>query len=440
MKAIFKTLIVLALPAMMSAQNAKVQTAWRQLQDYETSKDVSSLMKAKEAIDLATNHEDTKDKAKTWSYRAQIYYALFRNALEQEEKKLAASITNKDERLTTAYGNVSTVDYEEAGKSFEKLQQYDKEMTYIKTPEIMKLGFGMMGDVGNLAIGKYNVGLALDKAGKAAESKAKFLEAAEYFEGSYEFTKAMGKKDTSTLNNAMVAANAGRSWEKVKFYAQKIITEKVATGKTYGTLYDAQTELKDTAGAIKTLEEGTKAFPADNYLRSRETEHLIRTGKQQQAIDNLDLLIKESPTNAVLYLVKGNIYDNMANPKDAKGKDLESPKNYEELIAKAETNYKKAVELDPANMEALNSLGILYNNWAGNWQKRCDDLVKQATKQKECEAKSTDLFKKAIAAFEIILTKEPGRRDIMIPLRKLYMLTDQPEKAQKIQEELNKKK
>jgi tetratricopeptide (TPR) repeat protein len=426
MKSIFKTLLVLAVPVMMSAQNAKVQTAWRQLQDYETGKDVASLMKAKEAIDLATNHEDTKDKAKTWSYRAQIYYALFRNALEQEEKKLAATITNKDERLTKAYGNVSTVDYEEAGKAFEKLQQYDKDMTYIKTPEIMKLGFGMMGDVSNLAIGKYNVG--------------KFLEAAEYFEASYEFTKAMGKKDTATLNNAMVSANAGKSWEKVKVYAQKIITEKVATGKTYGTLYDAQIELKDTAGAIKTLEEGNKAFPGDNYLRSRETEYLIKTGKQQQALDNLDQLIKESPNNAVLYLVKGNIYDNLANPKDAKGKDLEAPKNYDELIVKAETNYKKAVELDPKNMEALTSLGILYNNWAGNWQKRCDDLIKQATKQKECEAKSTDLFNKAIAAFEKILEKEPGNRSIMIPLRKLYMLVNQPEKAQKISEELNKKK
>jgi len=100
MKVALKTLVVLCIPTIMAAQNAKVQTAWRQLQDYETSKDVSSLTKAKEAIDLATNHEDTKDKAKTWIYRARIYYALFKNALEQEDKKLTASIPKKDKRLT----------------------------------------------------------------------------------------------------------------------------------------------------------------------------------------------------------------------------------------------------------------------------------------------------------------------------------------------------
>ena len=66
MKVIVKALVAMAVPAMLSAQSTKVQTAWRQLQDYESSKDVSSLMKAKEAIDLAANNESTKESAKTW--------------------------------------------------------------------------------------------------------------------------------------------------------------------------------------------------------------------------------------------------------------------------------------------------------------------------------------------------------------------------------------
>ena len=104
-----KAIFFLCLPVLGWAQSAKVQTAYRNMSDYETSKDVSSLMKAKEAIDLACNHEDTKEKAKTWVYRTEIYYYLFKNNIEQEEKKLA-SITNKNERLTKAYGNVSTAD------------------------------------------------------------------------------------------------------------------------------------------------------------------------------------------------------------------------------------------------------------------------------------------------------------------------------------------
>lgn len=440
MKAILKTLAILALPAVMAAQSAKVQTAWRNLDDYNNSKDVSSLMKAKEAIDLATAHENTKNEAKTWAYRTRIYYALFQNAIEQEEKKLAATITSKDERLTKAYGNTPTADFEEASKSMQKLVELDKDMTYLKDPNFAMIGMRMMNDVSNVAIGKYNAGLELDKAGKPADAKAKLLQAAEYFETSYEMTKVMGnKKDTSALSSALTASAAARDGESIKKYAQKMITEKVATAHTFGDLYDSQMNAKDSAGAMQTLAEGIKAFPNDSYLRSRETEHMIRSGKSQEAIDNLDKLIAQTPNNPTLYRVKANIYDNMANPKDAKGHYMDKPKNFEELMTKAEAGYKKASELDPTNLDLVMDLGVLYNNWGGYEQGVCETLTKQATKQKECEERSTDLFNKAIPNLEKVLASNPGRRDIMPPLLKLYLLTNQNDKAQKITDQLNKK-
>lgn len=423
MKSLYKTLVALCVPVLMTAQSAKVQTAWRQLQDYESSKDVSSLMKAKEAIDLATTNDDTKEKAKTWVYRAKIYYALFRNALEQEEKKLAASISDKNERVTKAYGNVSTVDYEEAGKAMEKAVNYDKDKAYQQDYGIV--GMQMMGDVNNLAVGKYNVG--------------KFAEAAEFFEASYLTTKMMGKKDTASLTNALVCAQKAKDQAKVKEYNEKIIAEKVATAYNYNSLYDCKLALKDSAGALTALKDGRAAFPNDADLLNRETEYYLVRGKDTEALANLDKAIEKQPTVGVLWLARGSLYDKQANPVDAARKELPKPKNFDELMGKAETNYKKATEIDPKNADSWYNLGALYNNWGGVESKRCDDLVKQAAKLKECEALATDRFNKAIPALEKALEFHPGDRSIMVPLRKLYLLTNQSDKAQKMSDAMNKK-
>ena len=411
-----KTLFILCLPALVIAQSAKVQTAFRNMSDYETSKDVASLMKAKEAIDLASNHADTKEKTKTWVYRTEIYYYLFKNSLEQEEKKIA-DIKDKNERLTKAYGNVSTTDYEEAGKSMQKAVTLDKDKTYQQ--EYGVVGMQMMGDINNLAVGKYNVG--------------KYKEAMAFFELSYETTKTMmGKKDTAALINSLVCSQKAKDSEKIKYYDQKMIDEKVANAYTYNSLHDVKMGLADTAGALQTLKDGRIAFPNDLDLMNREIEHYLQKGKDVEALANLDKAIEKSPKNALLFLVRGNIYDKQANPKDVASKEKEKPKNFEELMLKAEDNYKKATELDPKNSDAFYNLGALYNNWGGVALKRCDDLIKQATKMKECEAAATEKFNKAIPPLETALNMHPGDKTIMVPLRKLYLMTNQPEKAQKM--------
>jgi len=417
MKKVSKFFIALSIPAVAFSQSAKVQTAWRSLQDYETSKDIASLMKAKECIDLASNHEDTKDKAKTWVYRAKVYYDLFKNNLEQEEKKIPATVTNKNERLTKAYGAVSTADYEESGKALEKAVALDKDKAY--QADMGMLGMQMFNDVNNLAIGKYNAG--------------KYKEAMEYFEGAYEASKMMGKKDTSQLTNALICAQKEKDFEKVKTYNQKAIDEKVATPYNYGNLSDAKMVLKDTVGAIQTLQAGRIAFPTNVDLMNRETDYLMTKGKNQEALANLDKAIAGDPTNAKFYLAKGIAYYSMANPRDAATKkDLDKPKNYDETMGNAEASYKKATDLDPKLYEAWYNLGTLYNNWSTEQLKRCDDLIKQATKLKECEAKSTDLVNKAIPAFEKAIQINPSDAATKKYLKRLYLITNQPDKAEKL--------
>ncbi len=115
--------LLFVLPFSVFSQKGKVQGAWRALSDYESTlkdnPDVSYLLKAKESIDLATANEETKNQVKTYAYRFRIYINLFSNSLKEEEKKLS-SIADKNERMQTAYGNVSVTEFDEAVKVKQK--------------------------------------------------------------------------------------------------------------------------------------------------------------------------------------------------------------------------------------------------------------------------------------------------------------------------------
>ena len=158
-----------------------------------------------------------------------------------------------------------------------------------------------------------------------------------------------------------------------------------------------------------------------------ETSQLLTNGKYQEAIDNLDKAIATDPKNSNLYRARGDAYFSIANPKKAA-----KPKNYDELMGKAESSYKKAIELDPKYADSWANLGIVYNNWSVEQSLRCDDLIKQATKLKECEAKTKEMYDKAIPAFEKAIDLNPNDKASMKILQKLYLLTNQPDKAEKV--------
>ena len=85
-------LFFLFLSSSILAQKSKVQAAWRGLSDYEeTLKDgkpnISYLNKAKEAIDLALQNEETKKLSRTHAYKMRISYATFQYNLNEEMKK-----------------------------------------------------------------------------------------------------------------------------------------------------------------------------------------------------------------------------------------------------------------------------------------------------------------------------------------------------------------
>ncbi len=441
MKNSLRIITLALLPLLGISQKMKVQTAWRALNDYESTlkdgkPDIVYLNKAKEAIEVALTNDDTKNQGKTWAYKARIHYNYYNYAFLQEMKKLEPTVADKKERNDLAYGNTPTTEFEAANEAVDKIKDVDaKYMEVIQdgftkgTSQLSEddvkftlVAMQMKMEAGNIANGKYKA--------------KKFDEAADYFYKVAYLNMAMTrKKDTANFYNACVSAGRSKNPAKILEYNKKMVDLKIATPYNFQSMYNANLSKQDTSAALAILSKGRTAFPADMDLLNTETNLFLAKGKQQEALNNLTASIEKDPSNALFYLVRGNIYDNMANPKDATGKDKEKPANFDELFKNAETNYLKVIELKPSNSEhlynSLYNLGAMYNNLGGYYQTKAGNLPlsEAKTKGKELETKSQDNYKKAIPHLEQALTIKTEDKATMSALRKLYMLTNDQAKA-----------
>ncbi|PBQ34134.1 hypothetical protein CNR22_20930 [Sphingobacteriaceae bacterium] len=423
------------------AQKSKVQTAWRGLSDYEETvtegkPNISYLTKAKEAIDLALANEDTKKQAKTHAYKLRISYAQFQYDLDQERKRLEPSISDKNERLMTAYGNIGLTDFEAASEELNLIKDLDPKFLEtiqnglekgVSALDEDELKFALAAqqlkmEAGNIASGKYKA--------------KKYDEAADYFYKTAVINTVLYKtKDTANFYNACIAAAKTKNNDKILEYNKKMVDVKIASPYNYEAMYQSQLAKGDTALGLETLKKGRTAFPDDIGLLTQETNLFLSKGRQEEALANLKVSIEKDSKNALFYFIIGQIYENMANPKDkVTGKDLEKPKNFNELFTSSEENYLKAIDLNPSNKEylynSLYNLGAMYNNYGGYLSTRkIEKITDMAKYQKENEANAQVYYKKAIPYLERALAIKSDDRATMSALRKLYLLTGDNAKA-----------
>jgi hypothetical protein len=438
------TLISLALlPLFGLAQKTKVQTAWRALNDYEATEkdgkpDLVYLNKAKDAIDAALAHEDTKNQGKTHAYKARVSYAFYHYYLTQELKKLEATVPDKNERAMLAYGNTPLTDFENANQEVEKIKDLDPKFMETIMEGLTKGTSMLSEDDLKFAIVAQQMKMESANIAQGKYKAKKYDEAADYFyKTGFLNTMLFKAKDTANFYNACIAAGKAKNTSKILEYNKKMIDGKIASPYNYEAMYNAHLSKTppDTNAAMEILKKGRIAFPNDLSLMNKETDYFLAKNKSQEALNNLKASIEKDPKNPIFHLIVGQIYDGMANPKDkATGKDLPKPANYEELIKNAEASYLKGIELNSPNKEyqynLIYNLGALYNNYGGYYQTRQPEKITDAAKiQKENDVKSQEYFKKAIPYLEQALTIKPDDRPTMIALRKLYMFTKEDAKA-----------
>jgi len=290
----------------------------------------------------------------------------------------------------------------------------------------------MKAESSNIANGKYN--------------SKKYGEAADYFYKTGLINSILNKvKDTTSFRNACISATKSKDPSKIVEYNQKMIDANIASAINYINIGSASLMKGDTTAAIAIYKKGRETFPNDVIMLTEETNLFMSKGKTKEALANLKLATEKDPQNAFLFLFMANIYDNLANPKDKNGKDLERPANFEELYKYAESNYLKALELRPANAEHLYNtffdLGAMYNNYGGMIANRKAEKITDLVKfQKENDARAAVYFKKAIPYLEQALNLKPEDKQNLRALRVLYLKTGNEAKAKEMTERLDKLK
>ena len=397
------------------SQKLKGYNAVNYYKDYSSSKDVESLKKAKENVDLASEHVDTKDNPQIQITKGQIYFALYELNKKENDVKLAATVLDLNQRAFKSFLITPITELEIAFQAFELGKKLD-----------------LKGEYSNELKTEKNIGIYFDNTGRANLNEKNYAIALNSFERAYEIG---GYSDSTLLYFCGVAAEYSNDYTKARKYLQKMIDTKHSSEKTYLSMVNVCFSMNDTVAGVAAMTKGRMEFPNSINLVIAEANYFLKINNSLKALNNLNIAIEARPTSANLYLVRGNIYDNIANPKDAQGWDMGKPKEYEDLLKKAEADYKKAIELKADNFDALYNLGVLYNNRGVEYSKQADDILDNS-KNAAVNAQATEMYKKAIPVLEKTLELNSSDRNTMIALKQIYTRLEMVDKLKAINERL----
>lgn len=369
-------MVFMGIQVLAFAQQAKVISAF----NYNKT---GELDLAKEAIDLASVHEGTMGKPKTWYYRGIVYHNIYETKVDK-------------------YKNLSGDPLNEANKSYEKALELDTKNEY--SDDIKKR-------IGISSIQLLNMGVFLFNEKKYPESMVAF-------ENSLNINqKYFNKIDTLAIANAGLAAERSSNEEKAKFYYNKMIQLGAADANTFRSLAKIYREEKDTTSAMDALRKARVAFPNDPNLIIDELNYYLERGKNKEAEENLKLAIEKEPMNKNLYFALGTIKDNAGN--------------FEE----AELAYQKSIEIDPEYFDAIYNLGALYFNKGVKINEAANAITDDKKYQMEVK-KADEIFAKALIPLEKAYKINPNDQNTLISLKQIYARTGNNEMYKIISEKL----
>lgn len=337
MKKVLLSIMFAGVASFASAQKSEIneaKKAWNLL-GVTTGNTLADHLKALNDglahTDLATTNEKSKELTEAWSYRA-----LFASRIAL----------------------VDSVDLNNG-----KVKQKIAEEALAKAVELDKKG----AEKDNIEQVKINLDNAVRNRAIHAYKKKDFAAALEAFN---EIT-TKNPNDTSMYVNAGVTAKELENYPEVVRNFKKAIDlsypeSKVLYSEIIGITMD---KLKDSVGGLALIREAATKYPEDSYFISLETDLYIKSGDIQKSQELLQKLIDKDPKNATYQYLMGETYYKQAltiqNERNAL--DVKKKKEFDEMTAKMNKFidqsvpfFKKALEIDPNNVSALENLKIIY--------------------------------------------------------------------------------
>lgn len=366
--AAFTAAFGLAQPAL--AQNSAVTNAI-------LSQKAGQMDKALTSINEAIANDKTKDKAKTWFTRGEIYNQL----LDPNTQALFAKYT-KDMQPGEAL--------QKATESYNKALELD----------------GPAGEFGKQVPARLQnlYGLAFNAGVKSYNDKDYDKAIA-----SYKLASQLSPKDTTAVLYGAYALEAKQDYAGAKASYNQLLAmdaykTKPAPVAVYTRLLQIARQEKNDAEAQKVLKEALAAYPNNKAFLIEDLNMSMTGGNSDAALEKINKTIAADPTNANLYAVRAGIYDQQ------KKSDL------------AQADYKKSIELDPNNFDSQFNMGIYNFNQAANLYTKASkmDLKTYQVKGKSLEAQGKKYFESSVPYFEKALVIQPNDVGTMSALQKVY--------------------
>ena len=344
--------------------------------DMEIAK--KTILSAKEYIDLAAEHPDTKESAKTLYYKGEIYVAIADLADRKADSDLSAMVTD-------AF-------LQQAVESIKKAHD-DKKWS---------------SDAGEAS---YRARFSLDKQANGKYKADKFSDAARLYQWQEAFASAVG-----VIDSAAIYYGAACSEQSGDFTAAAIGFSRAAKlgyrgAPTYSYASGAYRKAGDNAKSKAIIAEGRAKYPNNRDLLLELVNINIDENNPTGAEAALNAAIAADPKNKQLYYTIGTIY-------------IELKEN-----EKAEAALNKALEIDPAYMDAQYQLGAHLVSWGGDLKTEASNLKFGDAQYEVMLSQSTDVYQRAAAPLENYITANPGDAAILNILFQLHRSLGNADKA-----------
>lgn len=381
MKKFASLILILALAFAVNAQNRNRTAAFNYLR-------YGKLEKAKEAIDKATVHNKTKDEAKTWFYRGNVYLAL--QLTEEEEYQGLA-----EDPLSEAY------------EAYQKALKLDEKNEFTED---------IMDRVQVCAEQYYNSGVA-------AYNNQNYDKALKAFKMSANINRELGRTDTMAFFYAGQSAYFSDEYDDAVAMFDSLMKHGFQDISMYRVLADIQKKQGDTAQAVATIQKGREAFPEDYNLIIDEVNIYIATDEKEKAADLLELAMSKDSKDPLVFFNAGVIFSDLGK------------------LDKAIKAYDKAIELKPDYFDPYYNMGALYVNQASEILLSADTLnpmdKKEAAMYDELKAEADSILKVSLPYIEKADELHPEDDPATLKtLRDIYVRLKMNDKVKAVNERL----
>lgn len=345
------------------------------------------LERAKASIDLAAEHDETKNDAKTWHYYGVIYLKI------------------------ATYPEFSSIDADALPKcatAFKKVGELDAEYFQQNQLEIMSY-------INSITTNYFNQG------GQAYEA-GEYVKAIECYKNAYETMAIAGQKDNEALVVAAQIAVMANEYNMAIDLCNQLLNDGYESAQVYQYMAIAQGALENNDAMIQYLQTGREKFPEDENLINEQINAFLKLKREGEIIDQIKEMAYKNNENSVYSFILGTIYGNSESAIHS--------------IDSAMVYYNRAIAINPNDENAYINIGSMFIDKSAALYNAANELGFDAESQKKydimvAEAKSFD--EQALPYVEKAYELLPGDEAIKQALRTLYVRLKMMDKAKALE-------